>query len=396
MNHNATAADLLSRSAPSTDGYGAFLFWPENLVWSNQLNRLIGYASLGAADFSEIWSVACRLPVGDAAAWEKNFCELAAVIDAEAIDAEKAGHVVTATEKWSRATTYYRFASQLAAFRGTRGKSVTESLRCFLKATSRSELRVDPTDVPFQDKALAGYLIRPRGTTGARPAVIVSGGIDTYAEEMYYKIGLSLGRRGYVVLLLDGPGQGESARRGINGRHPYETACAAAIDYLSALPDVDARRVAMVGQSLGGYFATRAAAFERRLAACAIWGATGNFFAQVGANATADSPLMSQLGQMEAYFGVRGVDAVREWLRGMTLDGVPERIRCPTLILHGELDAQIPVEAARWTYDHIISAPKRLVIVPAGKPGATHCQLDAPVVAQHILCDFLDEELGSS
>ena len=46
-----------------------------------------------------------------------------------------------------------------------------------------------------------------------------------------------------------------------------------------------------------------------------------------------------------------------------------------------------------WTRDYITNAPTSLVIVPAGEPGATHCQLDAPLVAQHIICDYLDEVL---
>ena len=40
-----------------------------------------------------------------------------------------------------------------------------------------------------------------------------------------------------------------------------------AIDYLETRPDVDARRVGLMGVSLGGYYALRAAAFEPRLRA---------------------------------------------------------------------------------------------------------------------------------
>jgi dienelactone hydrolase len=83
-------------------------------------------------------------------------------------------------------------------------------------------------------------------------------------------------------------------------------------------------------------------------------------------------------------------------LQTMSLEGVAELIRCPTLILHGEADIQIPVAAARWTYDRITNAQKQLIIYPAGQPGSTHCQLDSPLIAQRDIGDFLDCQLRTS
>jgi hypothetical protein len=52
-----------------------------------------------------------------------------------------------------------------------------------------------------------------------------------------------------------------------------ERGASAAIDWLETRDDVDARRVGVVAMSLGGYYAPRAAAFEKRLAASVAWGA---------------------------------------------------------------------------------------------------------------------------
>lgn len=387
------SSPLLPTAAPTAADYGGFVYWPDNLAWSNQLMRLIGYASVGAADFSEVYFVARSLPVGDEEAWQSGFSGLAAQLDEQATKAASDGHAVTAREKWLRASTYYRFAGQLSALAGVSVPHVEDSRRCFRAATAGGVHSAEPVDVPFQGEALAGYLVRTAGNDQPAPAVIVSGGIDAFAEEMYPKIGAALARRGYTALLLDGPGQGESARRGISGRYKYESACSAAFDFLTSRAAVDSTRIAVLGASLGGYYATRAAAYEHRLAACVIWGATGNFYADVGAHLTPDSPLTAQLGQAEAYFGVTGLDSVKRALADMSLDGIPELIRCPTLILHGEKDIQIPVAAAHWTFDHIVHAPKQLLVIPGGAPGATHCQLDSPVVAQHAICDFLDHVL---
>jgi dienelactone hydrolase len=48
---------------------------------------------------------------------------------------------------------------------------------------------------------------------------------------------------------------------------------AACIDHLVGRGDVDADRIGIVGWSLGGYYAPRAAAFEKRFALCVAWSA---------------------------------------------------------------------------------------------------------------------------
>jgi cephalosporin-C deacetylase-like acetyl esterase len=50
-------------------------------------------------------------------------------------------------------------------------------------------------------------------------------------------------------------------------RHDYEVPVRYAIDYLEGRADVDAHRVGLMGVSMGGYYAPRAAAFEPRVKA---------------------------------------------------------------------------------------------------------------------------------
>jgi len=75
-------------------------------------------------------------------------------------------------------------------------------------------------------------------------------------------------------LILDGPGNGKSIRfRGMTARYDSNVAGSAAIDYLEKREDVDKDRIAVMGVSLGGYYAPRAAAFEKRFMACVAPGA---------------------------------------------------------------------------------------------------------------------------
>src|SRR5260370_14417935 len=69
-----------------------------------------------------------------------------------------------------------------------------------------------------------------------------------------------------AVLAIDGPGQGEMEFEHAM-RYDYEVPVRYAVDYLESRPDVCAKRVGLMGVSLAGDYAVRAAASERRLSA---------------------------------------------------------------------------------------------------------------------------------
>lgn len=382
-----TATATPPRNAPP---FGAFEYYPDNLEWSTQMIRLFGYASIGGADFSEVHDVAKDVPVGDVKAWREGFLGLAKRLDQQAQVSAQGGHTISARDTWLRASVAYRFAGQLDALDGTNVPFVNESRRCFRDAAALSEVEIEAVDLPFGSSALAGYRIGAARSTGKSPAVIVSGGIDAYSEEMYLKIGKCLSDRGYTVLLVDGPGQGESLHRGIHGRADYEVACKVAVDYLQARDDVDAERIAFLGSSLGGYYALRAAGFETRLKACIAWAVAPDFTAKPGKLTGATQ---SRLGQLQAFLGVDDGRQAIATIATFDLTGVVERIACPMLILHGESDQLVPVERARQIYGQLTVADKTLITYPEGTPGCVHCQMDSVPAAQRDMCDWLDDRL---
>src|SRR5256885_1939559 len=73
--------------------------------------------------------------------------------------------------------------------------------------------------------------------------------------------------RGLATLAFDGPGQGE-AEYDFAICPEYEKPVKAVFDWLETRRDVDPKRAGIWGVSLGGYYAPRAAAFERRVKAC--------------------------------------------------------------------------------------------------------------------------------
>jgi pimeloyl-ACP methyl ester carboxylesterase len=87
---------------------------------------------------------------------------------------------------------------------------------------------------------------------------------------MYFSGGAAAGlRRGYNVLLWEGPGQPGAylEDRSLVFRPDWEVPAGAALDYLGTRDDVDHDRIAYAGYSMGGYFVPRAAGHDHRLAA---------------------------------------------------------------------------------------------------------------------------------
>lgn len=381
----------MSRPGDATAGFGAFAYWPDDLEWSTQFMRLLGYIYVGGADFSEVHAVARDLPPGDERAWRAGFSALADAVEGDARAAHAGGHPVTARDAWLRASVYHRISGQLRAIGGAgTPPGVEAARRCFRAAMAVTDPPVAAVEIPYEGTTLPGYLVPPLRADGPGPAVAVIGGIDAFAEEMYLKIGRALGERGYRVLLFDGPGQGEARRRGVHARHDSEVPVAAAVDFLQRRDGVDPDRIGLIGSSLGGYYATRAAAFEHRLRACVVWGASEGIDA---AKLAPGGPLAGRARQVQALFGLDDPAGLPARVAGFHLRGVPERIRCPVLILHGESDVLVPVEVARRTFDAVGHEDKRLITYPPGTPGCTHCQLDALSVAHRDICDWLDTRL---
>jgi alpha-beta hydrolase superfamily lysophospholipase len=74
--------------------------------------------------------------------------------------------------------------------------------------------------------------------------------------------------RGWNVLAFDGPGQyGPIHRERLPFRPDWEKVVTPVVDFALTLPGVDPEKIALMGISMGGYLAPRAAAFEKRISA---------------------------------------------------------------------------------------------------------------------------------
>ncbi|MBI3068276.1 MAG: alpha/beta hydrolase [Betaproteobacteria bacterium] len=156
-------------------------------------------------------------------------------------------------------------------------------------------------------------------------------------------------------------------------------------------------RVAVMGSSMGGYYAPRCAAFEPRFAACIAWGGHFDYHAawirrrkEIESGGTRVSAPYFQLLWV---LGVRDMDAAMEKLKEYTLAGVAGRITCPFLVIHGENDTIVPVEYAKQLYEAVGSRNKTLKIFTVEEGGSEHVQGDNRAVGANYVADWVADNL---
>ncbi|MFC7974462.1 alpha/beta hydrolase family protein [Streptomyces cinereoruber] len=155
---------------------------------------------------------------------------------------------------------------------------------------------------------------------GAVGTVIVVPGLDS-AKEEFLDLASALLARGLAVFAMDGPGQGVLAASSVLVPE-YEEVVGRVVDALGV------PRVGLVGLSLGGYFAARAAALEPRVAAAAT--VSGPFRLDWD---ELPPPLQDMVVRRTG-----GVDAAREFARHVDLAGLAPRITAPLLVVDGGQD----------------------------------------------------------
>lgn len=129
---------------------------------------------------------------------------------------------------------------------------------------------VERVQVPYAGGYLPVMKAKAKGT--AKDRVLLHGGNDSYFEELFFPM-LYLAEQGFDVYLFEGPGQGGVLRlQNMKFTSEWEKPVGAVLDYF----DLD--DVTIVGASLGGFLAPRAAAFDKRIRRVAAWSIFPDFF----------------------------------------------------------------------------------------------------------------------
>ncbi len=296
--------------------------------------------------------------------------------------AEAVGHQETANGAWRRASLAWHwgkfvFVDDLAQQRAAHERAVA----CYRRAAAGLTPPAELVRIPYKSTQLAAYLRVPAapGRSAAPPVVIMVPGLDSTKEELQATAEYLLAR-GMATLAIDGPGQGE-AEYELRIEPAYEKVATAVVDYLASRADVDGGNVGLFGISLGGYYAARAAAREKRLRAVVDLAGPYRF----------DLDWDELPEQTRATFRVRSGAASDDEARAkagtLTLEEAAAEITTPLLILGGGRDRITPAYHQERLASEVASA--ELLMYPDGSHGVTNRAFES----RSRLADWLADRL---
>lgn len=134
------------------------------------------------------------------------------------------------------------------------------------------EGRILQRSVNFENISLPVWYAPPCKTDISKGTILMTGGFDCYKEELV-PVMLYFADYGYHFYYFEGPGQGEVLmKQHYPMTHEWEKPVKAVLDGL------DLKEVTLIGLSLGGYLAPRAAIHEKRIQRVIAWGTMYDFY----------------------------------------------------------------------------------------------------------------------
>jgi len=391
-------------------------------LYDAQLLRALTAVYYGGAEIGDCMVTAQRITELNADSWFTEWWRTAEGCEHTGDACLDGGHPVSAREMFLRASSYYRTAYVFligAPDDGRLMRAYDRHVETFRKAATLFESAPETIAIPYEHTTLPGYFFRAEGGAAPRATLIVNGGYDSTAEESYCFTAAAALRRGYHCLCFDGPGQGAALiKQGLVFRHDWERVVTPVVDYALSRPDVDGRRLALMGASFGGYLAPRAASVEHRLAACIadpgqydLFAAFRNRIPSFLAQQLPDGNpwlvgmlkriLERTLRHPTKGWGLRrglwthGVATPLEYLRitqAYSLRDCAAQITCPTLVCHAandEIAAQAPELFAA------LRCPKHYLSFSDAEGAGQHCEGGNRSLFHQRVFDWLDATLLS-
>ena len=205
----------------------------------------------------------------------------------------------------------------------------------FAQATSRLMPETRRIAIPWRTAKLPAYVSKPVDREGPHPLVVLLNGATTTKEELLLWTDPFL-ERGIAVITLDWPGTGEASNMLLTA--DCDDITDGLIDFALADGDIDPNAITLLGFSLGGSVAIRAAALDRRIAACIA--VTPPYEPRAWIHYV--NPIVRQQLMLLA----KDPDWVDELLDEFSLAELIGKLRCPLLVFGAGRDLVVPPEEA--------------------------------------------------
>jgi len=380
--------------------------------------RLLGETPYGGADINECFATASHIREGNYESWFQEWNRTAQRIHKIAETSLARGHMISAREAFFRASNYYRCAEffmhmEIGKTDPRAMETYDKNVACFRNGIEQLPFPSEVVKIPYEGTTLPGYFYRIDHSEAPRPTLLIHGGYDSTGEEQYFETVPAALARGYHCLIFEGPGQGSVIRhQNLPFRPDWENVVTPVVDYALTRKEINPSRLVLVGKSLGGLLAPRAAAFEHRLAACVaidgVYSLIPTDYQQMLGEKAGSFPKEEVIAFLEQQMMENGnvrwaisqgmwtlhanslLDCIQK-MQQYNLDGIAERITCPTLICDAEADHSFAGQP-RILFD-ALRCPKAYHLFTSEDAAEEHCHAGASLLLNQRIFDWLDETI---
>ncbi len=355
-------------------------------------------------EIGEAFYTASQIKDGNAASWQEEWFKMAQLAEARGEKSLAGGHKVSARDQLQRASYYYRISLLSILPDDPRMKErATKSRSILKKAGELFDPPLEYIEIPFEGTVLPGYFRKAAAGTKPAKTLIMIGGGETFAEDLFFYIAPQTYDRGYNFVTVDLPGQGLLPLEGKTFRPDMNVPMKAVVDYVLSRPDVDSGRLAAYGYSGGGGFVPQAAMHDSRIKAIAMNSAVVDAYPLFST-----MPVVLATKKEIASWTIFHGNIVKAicWRWGVPMDkpsGLalankgftfdPARIKVPALIIVGEGEYK-SVEVKRQqkiAMDNFPNPLKKMVITPTVEGATNHCVMENRSLVSQVLFDWLDD-----
>jgi alpha-beta hydrolase superfamily lysophospholipase len=399
---------------PRGDALGHARFFADQ-TYNFETIRVLSNTSPVGGDLGEVATAVDRIKSGDAESW---YAEWNAAGDRVMALAEKTSDPISKGNALLRAHNYYRSAEFFLAPKDPKRPAIwKKNVTAFYTGLDTLGVGYERITVPYGRAHLNAVYYPGAPGAEAKPLIVIVPGFDSTMEELYFHFVAVALQRGFAVLSYEGPGQGSVLReQGLTFTPEWEKPNGAVLDtFLAAHPKP--KKIVLIGESMGGYLAPRAAAFDDRIDGVVAYDVffdggeiaeskVPHFVLWLRANGyTGILSLLSGLkkdpGAVWAQengmwgFGVADPFAVLDAFKAYTLAPVAHRIHADVLALAGAEDHFIPAgQLERFKKSLTNARSVTTVTYDRASGGHEHCQLGAQSLWQATVFDWIVAKFG--
>ncbi len=273
-----------------------------------------------------------------------SFAEVAARRERRAREAEQQGNEVTARESYLVASIYYGVAQWPIDEVSELNLDLNrKKIECYARYAARAHHRVERVEIPMGQHVVPAWLHLPLVGKPPFPVVIMVPGMDTFKEKLVWGYGDKMLERGFAALAIDGPGQSEALMRGLRvTADNFADAGVACLRFIDTRADLDRDRIGVFGRSFGSYAATVLAnAIADRLRGLVV----GLPCFEPGFHKIFEEASPTYKNRFMFMAGYEAdEEAFDRFIQGFDLRTRVANLRCPFMILGGELDELSPIK----------------------------------------------------